>query len=90
MLDEEVVLNWSKFNGKRLRDLRFRQGWTLQDASKKIGAAIPTIANWESGRSKPHVHACHKLAKLFGVTLESLFEQDEEVVKMLESRRKRK
>jgi transcriptional regulator with XRE-family HTH domain len=57
----------------RLRHLRGRRVWTLQDLSEKSGVHYTTIARIETKREyKPHPTTIRKLAKALGVSAEYL------------------
>ena len=57
----------------RLRRLRGRRVWTLQDLSEKSGVHYTTIARIETKREyKPHPTTIRKLAKALGVSAEYL------------------
>src|SRR5918999_5239678 len=57
----------------RLRHLRGRRVWTLQDLSEKSGVHYTTISRIETKREyKPHATTIRKLAKALGVSAEYL------------------
>ena|SRR5215216_392409 len=57
----------------RLRRLRGRRVWTLQDLAEKSGVHYTTIARIETKREyKPHPTTLRKLAKALGVSAEYL------------------
>jgi transcriptional regulator with XRE-family HTH domain len=39
--------------GEEIKALRTKLGWTQLDLAKHIGTSLPSINNWESGRSNP-------------------------------------
>lgn len=56
-----------------LKDLRYALGFTLDEASGRIGCAISTLHNLEDGRiSKPSLKLSAKIAHAYGVPLEIL------------------
>ena len=57
----------------RLRRLRGRRVWTLQDLAVRSGVHYTTIARIETNREyKPHATTIRKLAKALGVPAEYL------------------
>lgn len=55
------------FSGKRLRDLREKQGKTQADVALVLGINRASYASWELGRAKPNQANLEKLSVLFGV-----------------------
>ena len=59
--------------GEKLRALRLRQGWTLQQLATALGyAAISYMHEIESGKKKPTVDMVIKASRLFHVTTDQL------------------
>ncbi len=56
----------------RLRRARIEKGWTLQEASKKVGVSLATYRRWEAGLQKPHLFSLDVLCAVFGMTKEEL------------------
>ena len=67
----------------RLRRARIEKGWTLQEASKKVGVSLATYRRWEAGLQKPHLFSLDVLCAVFGMRKEELgfadLTMDEEV-----------
>ncbi len=62
----------------RLRRLRFETGeMTQQDLAVKVGVTRQTILSIERGNYNPSVELALRLARVFGTTVEELFELDE-------------
>ena len=66
------------FNGKRLRDLRDRRGYSqnelaLQFRDRGYNVTYGTISNWEKGKTEPSFSDAVVLAKIFDVDLDLLF-----------------
>ena len=57
---------------RRLKQLREQRGWTQVDVSRMMGVRRTSVANYEQGVSFPSVPALDKLARIFGVTIDSL------------------
>lgn len=58
--------------GKRIRELRQREGWDQKELAKRVGVSRPTISKWERDESEPKLSQADKLADIFKVTLQSL------------------
>lgn len=59
---------------QRFKHLREKKGWTQDEVAEKLGVSRPTIAGYESeekGRI-PREETLHKIADLFGVSLDYL------------------
>ena len=56
-----------------LRVLRLKKGFTQTELAKLVGVAQPNIAYYESGKCKPKIDVATKLAKIFDMTVESLY-----------------
>ena len=62
----------------RLREFRARYGMTQEDLAKRVGVTRQTIIAIENGKYLPSLRLAFKLAKVFEVRIEDLFECDEE------------
>jgi len=63
----------------RVRRLRFDNGEiTQQQLADKVGVTRQTIIAIESGRYSPSLPLAFKLARVFGVTIEDVFQFDDE------------
>lgn len=51
----------------RIRELRERQGWTIQELAKKAGISHPTVSRVETGKTKIHNRHLAKLSAALGV-----------------------
>jgi transcriptional regulator with XRE-family HTH domain len=60
--------------GARLRDLRLQRGWTLQELAARSGFSKPFLSRLESGDRQASIAAALTLARVFDVSLASLFE----------------
>jgi transcriptional regulator with XRE-family HTH domain len=63
--------------GQRVKDLRQKQNFTLQDIAAKTGLAKSLLSEVESGEVVPHVSTLLKLAKVLNVGMASFFEDVE-------------
>ena len=60
-----------------LRELRERSGLTRAQVAKKLNVDLPCVTHWELGDWRP-LRKCHKkLAKMYGVTVDELFESSD-------------
>lgn len=62
----------------RLREFRARYGMTQEDLARRVGVTRQTIIAIENGKYLPSLRLAFKLAKVFEVKIEDLFEYDEE------------
>ena len=62
-----------------IRRLRFEHGqMTQQELADKVGVTRQTIIATESGRYTPSLPLAFKIAQTFGVTIEQVFQYDNE------------
>lgn len=61
-----------------LRNLR---GMTQEEVAEVIGISRQSYAKWEQGETIPDIEKCDRLAKFYGVSIDALVHQDEEVGK---------
>ena len=62
----------------RLREFRARYRMTQEDLARRVGVTRQTIIAIENGKYLPSLRLAFKLAKVFNVRIEDLFEYDEE------------
>src|SRR3974390_3305248 len=60
--------------GARLRELRLRRGWTLQELAARSGLSKPFLSRLESGERQASIAAALTLSRVFDVSLASFFE----------------
>jgi transcriptional regulator with XRE-family HTH domain len=60
--------------GARLRELRLRRGWTLQELAARSGLSKPFLSRLESGSRQASIAAVLTLSRVFDISLASLFE----------------
>lgn len=58
----------------RVRELRERKGLTQEELARMVGVTRQTIIAIEKGKYDPSLRLAFKLAKVFGVRIEDLFE----------------
>ena len=61
----------------RLRDLRAERNWTQADLAQHVSVSRQTINAIEKGKFDPRLPTAFRLAKLFDLTIEEIFQDDE-------------
>ena len=61
----------------RLRELRAERNWSQAELGARVGVSRQAIIAIETGRFDPSLPLAFKLARVFRVTLENLFDADE-------------
>lgn len=59
--------------------LRNMKGLTQEQIAEVIGISRQSYAKWEQGETYPDIDKCDKLAKFYGVTMDSLVHQDDKI-----------
>ena len=59
-----------------MRAMREKKDMSQQAVALEIGVERSTVAQWESGKSRPRAELLPKLAKLFGCSIEELLVPD--------------
>jgi len=72
-LEEQIQAQLNSF-GARLRELRRRHGWTLEELACRSGLSKPFLSRLESGGRQASIAAALTLARIFNVSVASLFE----------------
>ena len=75
--DKEVV-NMLAENLALLRNIR---GLTQEEVAEVIGISRQSYSKWEQGETIPDIEKCARLAEFYGVSIDSLVHQDEEIGK---------
>ena len=70
---DPVQLQLDSF-GVRLKELRLQRGWTLQELADHSGLSKTFVSRLESGDRQASISAVLTLARIFGVSLASMFE----------------
>lgn len=60
----------------RLRELRAARGWSQIELGTRVGVSRQAIIAIETERFDPSLPLAFKLARLFGVPIEDIFEAD--------------
>ena len=58
----------------RLRELRTERGWSQAELGSRVGVSRQAIIAIETGRFDPSLPLAFKLARVFGVTIEDIFD----------------
>ena len=61
----------------RLRVLRAERGWSQAELGSRIGVSRQAVNAIETGRHDPSLPLAFRLARLFGMTIEEIFEDGE-------------
>jgi putative transcriptional regulator len=62
----------------RIRELRSVQGWSQGDLALQLAVSRQTVNALETGRYDPSLPLAFRIARLFGMSIESIFEPREE------------
>jgi putative transcriptional regulator len=62
----------------RLRELRAERGWSQAELGVRVGVSRQAIIAIEGERFDPSLPLAFKLARLFDLTIEDVFDPDEE------------
>ena len=61
----------------RLRELREARGWSQGELAEQLEVSRQTINALETGKYDPSLPLAFAIAKLFGLSIESIFSPDE-------------
>jgi transcriptional regulator with XRE-family HTH domain len=70
---DPIQLQLNSF-GFRLKELRIQRGWTLQELADQSGLSKTFVSRLETGDRQASIAAVLTLARIFGVSLASMFE----------------
>ena len=62
----------------RIEELRGSRGLRQEELARALGVSRQTISSLENGRYNPSILLAHKIAALFGMTIEEVFIFEEE------------
>src|SRR5580698_5727997 len=74
-LEDEIQCQLCSF-GARLRELRLKRGWTLEELACRSALSKAFLSRLESGGRQASIAAALTLARIFDVSLASLFESE--------------
>ena len=58
----------------RLRELRSEQGWSQSVLGERLGVSRQTVHSIEAGRYDPSLPLAFAIARLFGQSIEAIFD----------------
>ena len=64
--------------GKKIRQLRFKAGFTQEQLADRMGVAPQSVSKWENAAAMPDITALPLLAEVFGVSIDDLFDLSNE------------
>ena len=62
--------------GKKIMNLRKKNGLSQEELAEKVGVARQTISKWELGETSPDLKQAKELSKIFNVSLDELTNND--------------
>jgi transcriptional regulator with XRE-family HTH domain len=74
-MEEQIQSQLGSF-GARLRELRLKRGWTLEELACRSGLSKAFISRLESGGRQASIAAALTFSRIFDVSLASLFESE--------------
>ena len=60
--------------GKKIKQLRFKAQLTQEQLAEKLGVGPQAVSKWETGAAMPDITALPRLAEVFGVSIDDLFD----------------
>lgn len=60
----------------RLKVLRAERDWSQQDLAEKLGVSRQSVNAIETGRYDPSLPLAFRIAEVFAMTIEEIFEKD--------------
>ena len=55
-----------------LRAIRINKGWSLEEASLRIGVSKDTLSNWERGGTYPNVPQIKRIEEVYNIPYDSI------------------
>lgn len=62
--------------GKKIMNLRKKNGLSQEELAERVGVARQTISKWELGETSPDLKQAKELSKIFNVSLDELTNND--------------
>jgi putative transcriptional regulator len=72
LVDGEAVERWLMKN--RLKELRAERGWRQSELAERLDVSRQTVNSIETGKYDPSLPLAFKIARLFGQSIEAIFE----------------
>lgn len=60
--------------GKKIKQFRFKAGLTQEQLAEKMGVAPQSVSKWENAVAMPDISLLPKLAEVFGVSIDDMFD----------------
>lgn len=60
--------------GKKIRQLRFKAGFTQEQLAAQLGISAQSVSKWENNVAMPDITALPLLAEIFGIRIDDLFD----------------
>jgi putative transcriptional regulator len=64
--------------GNRVRELRTARTWSQADLGERLAVSRQAVNAIENGKHDPSLSLAFKIARLFGESVDSIFDQEEE------------
>ena len=58
----------------RLKELRAERGWSQAELAERLDVSRQTVNSIETGKYDPSLPLAFKIARLFGLSIEAIFE----------------
>lgn len=68
------------FRHESIRELREKEGLTMDAFAQRIGMSKQVVSTWETGACEPRVNSLAKLSQEFGVPLDFFFSASDTTV----------
>lgn len=62
----------------RLKALRAERSWSQADVAQRVGVSRQTVNALETGRAEPGLSLAFRIARVFGRSVEGVFEPDDD------------
>ena len=62
--------------GNRVRDLRSQRAWSQAELGERLEVSRQAVNAIENGKHDPSLSLAFKIARLFGLTVDAIFEQE--------------
>ncbi|UCA58103.1 helix-turn-helix domain-containing protein [Chryseobacterium rhizoplanae] len=66
--------------GTKLKQLRQNKNWSQADAAYRLDISQPAYNKWETDQTKPNIDKLGKIAEVFEVEIQDLFNNDLTVI----------
>lgn len=77
VIDETMDANANEV-GRRIRQIRKSKGLNQTDFSKRVGASLPAVSNWETGRNLPNNERLKAIADMGNLKVDELLRGEAE------------